>query len=65
MKKEHKENKYVYVSDKHKFLEIKWDTGWQYFEFIISVDDLLDADLETNMEMKIKRRNKDENNKND
>ena len=37
-----KKQKYVFVSDKHDELKIKWDTGWQYFEFIVNVDMLID-----------------------
>ena len=44
-------NKYVYVSDKYKTLDIKWDTGYQYFTFRVSVDDLLDIDAERFMKM--------------
>ena len=49
MKKD--EQKYVYVSDKYNELKIKWDTGYQYFTFIVNVDDLLELDIE---EMEIK-----------
>ena len=49
MKKD--EQKYVYVSDKYTELKIKWDTGYQYFEFVVDVDMLLDLEVEK-MEMK-------------
>ena len=51
MKKD--EQKYVYVSDKYKDLKIKWDTGYQYYTFKVSVDTLLDLQLE-NEEMEMK-----------
>jgi len=46
-----KQEKYVYVSNKHNRLKIKWDTGFQYFTFNVSVDDLLEMHIEE-MEMK-------------
>tara|TARA_Y100000004_G_scaffold5816_1_gene6752 strand:- start:193 stop:429 length:237 start_codon:yes stop_codon:yes gene_type:complete len=42
MKDKNEKQKYVFVSDKHDELKIKWDTGWQYFEFVVNVDMLID-----------------------
>ena len=46
-----KQEKYVYVSNKHNRLKIKWDTGFQDFTLNVSVDDLLEMHIEE-MEMK-------------
>tara|TARA_R100001594_G_scaffold64444_2_gene98730 strand:- start:2036 stop:2236 length:201 start_codon:yes stop_codon:yes gene_type:complete len=56
-------NKYVYVSDKYKTLDIKWDTGYQYYTFRVSVDDLLDINAEIDWTFKKRKKKPKSNNK--